>query len=73
MSARHLRLVLVALILAALSCAGPGSTPTPDRSDLATSVAATLTSAAPLEPHGTTPDMPKAPILPTITPASPAH
>ncbi len=71
MYTRHLRLVLVALILATLSCAGPGSTPTLDRSDLATSVAATLTSAAPLEPHGTTPDMPKAPILPTITPTSP--
>ena len=71
MSARCPRLVLIMLILAALSCTGPGPTPTPDRSGLATSVAATLTSAVPLKPHGTTPDTPKAPILPTITPTSP--
>ena len=71
MFARHLRLVLIALILATLSCTRPGLTPTPDESGLATSVAATLTSAAPLKPHTTTPDTPKAPSLPTITPTSP--
>ncbi|HEY44887.1 MAG TPA: hypothetical protein G4O11_12980 [Anaerolineae bacterium] len=65
------RMMLLSLILLSLACGLPGLSPTPDDSELATSVAATLTAETPPQPHGTISEQTQSPLVSTLTSTTP--